>query len=488
MSQLSRRQFLGTTAAGVIAATSLGRAGEACHGAAETRAAGGYSKTKVLRIFMGSRPAWPRPDLDIQAEMQRQKAEIDKVKGLEDVEWVSDAYVGDDATLAKLLAEHKDVDGILAVQVCMGTGGMLHKMANSGIPTCMFGIPYSGHEWTVVPELQRAGKKIDCIPSSDFADVNIAIRPFRAIHRMKETKILYISGGPQAPAAVVDSARKQFGIEIKTIEPKQLLAVYDAVKAEAAAADAERWIRNALEIREPSKEEILRSARMCVALRQILADEKAQAITINCLGLFAQKVMPAYPCFGFSRLNDLGLTGVCEADLASTLTQVIYLHLTGKPGFVTDPMFDTSKGTVIHAHCVAATKMDGPTGEAAPYLIRSHLEDHKGAVLQVKMRVGQEITMAKLITEQRKAQPAVVAASPAESLGTGVMLASTGTIVGVPDSESACRTKIEVKVKDARKMFEGWSYGLHRVIFYGNHMDDTRRLARFTGFNIVEEG
>jgi hypothetical protein len=204
--------------------------------------------------------------------------------------------------------------------------------------------------------------------------------------------------------------------------------------------------------------------------------------------LFGQKIMPAYPCFGFARLNDLGLTGVCEADLPSTLTQVIFLHLVGKPGFVTDPMFDESRGTVIHAHCVAGTKMDGPNGEAAPYVIRSHLEDHKGAVLQTKMRIGQEITMAKLVSGDLKKQPAAVTASPEESIGSQIMLISGGTIVDVPDVDSGCRTKIEVKVRDARKMFESWSYGLHRVIFYGNHMDDMRRLARFTGFNLVEEG
>ncbi|MBP7936570.1 MAG: hypothetical protein KA354_18165 [Phycisphaerae bacterium] len=68
------------------------------------------------------------------------------------------------------------------------------------------------------------------------------------------------------------------------------------------------------------------------------------------------------------------------------------------------------------------------------------------------------------------------------------MLVSTGKIVDVPDVDRGCRTKITVKVRDARKMFEGWSHGLHRVIFYGNHLADTRRLARFIGVDVFEEG
>ena len=28
------------------------------------------------------------------------------------------------------------------------------------------------------------------------------------------------------------------------------------------------------------------------------------------------------------------------------------------------------------------------------------------------------------------------------------------------------------EIRDARKMLEGWTHGLHRVVFYGNHMAD----------------
>jgi hypothetical protein len=159
----------------------------------------------------------------------------------------------------------------------------------------------------------------------------------------------------------------------------------------------------------------------------------------------------------------------------------------GRPGFVTDPLFDLSNGTVIHAHCVSATRMDGPDGPQCPYVIRSHLEDSKGASLQVKMRVGQEVTMAKLVSGSPP-ERTYLAATPRESLGANTLLVSTGTITEIPDVDRGCRTKIVTKVRDAQKMLDGWTHGLHRVIFYGNHMADTRRLARFLDLNVVEEG
>ncbi len=482
---LSRREFVGATAAAAALAAS---------GTAAVGAAGGgfalptFTKARVLRVFIGRQSGWPKPDLNIAAETAKLREGIDKAPGAADVEFVGNQSVGDAEALAPILKQYKDVDGILAVQFSMGTSPIVAALADSGIPTISFNTPYSGHEWCIVPDLMKAGKKIDVIPSSDFAGAAEAFRQFRAIHRLKETKVLYVGGGHPAPEKYLAAVKAKFGTQIVPFDHKQLVSVYEAMNSDAVAADTEQWIKNAKKVVEPSKEEIAKSARLCLAMQKVLADEKAHAITINCLGLFGAKAMPAYPCFGFTRLNDLGYIGVCEADLLSTMTQIIYQHLTGKPGFVTDPVFDTSNNTVIHAHCVAATKMDGPKGESAPYVIRSHLEDYKGAVLQTKMRIGQEITMAKLVgVDPNVPQKPQLAASPFESYGVDTMLVSTGQIVDVPDSDRGCRTQITAKVQDARKMLEQWSHGLHRVIFYGNHMADTRRLARFLEFKVVDE-
>ena len=97
------------------------------------------------------------------------------------------------------------------------------------------------------------------------------------------------------------------------------------------------------------------------------------------------------------------------------------------------------------------------------------MEDNKGASLQVKMRIGQVITMAKLIRRD-------------------TMLISTGTITGNPESDRGCRTKITTSVADAHKLLEGYEGGLHRVIFYGDRIRAIRDLAGLMRFQVVEEG
>ena len=489
-SGLNRRAFLGTASVGIIAAAAMGRS---ARGASEpvVGPTPHFTKTRVLRVFIAGSMAWPNPLVDMDADTKRLREQLDKVPGQEDVEILGDALAKDPDAIKQLISQHSNVDGILAVQVGIGTSRHLQALADSNIPTISFNTPYSGHEWCIIPDLQRAGKKIDVIATSNFNDVTAAIRPFRAIHRMKETRILYVGGPIQPDESYVAEAKKKLGVEVVPFDHKRLVEAYETMDAGAVEAETGRWINKAEKVKEPSREEIAKSSRLCLAMQKVLAAEKAQAITINCLGLFSMKGLPAYPCFGFVRLNDVGLVGVCEADLPSTLTQIIYQHMEGVPGFVTDPVFDTSNDTLIHAHCVAATRMDGPQGESAPYVIRSHLEDNKGAVLQTKMRVGQEITMAKLVGKDPKALAArqhTLAASPPECFGVDAMLVSTGKIVDVPDEDRGCRTKITVKVADARKMLEGWSYGLHRVIFYGNHLADTQRLGRLIGFDVVQEG
>jgi len=263
--------------------------------------------------------------------------------------------------------------------------------------------------------------------------------------------------------------KTKFGTEIKTIGLDVLSEAFRSADKAQVEAETRRWINGAEKIVEPTKEEIGKSARMYFALRKVVEDEKAQAITINCLGSGLIQKGEGYPCFGFSRLSSMGIPGICEADLKSTMTALMFQYLVNKPGFVTDPVIDLSNDTIIHAHCVSPLKMDGPQGKDCPYIIRSHLEDNKGAALFVRMRLGQKITMARLI-------------------GTDIMLFSTAEIVDTPYVERGCRTKITTKVNDAQKIMEGWSSGLHRVIFYGDHGRDVRRLARFLDLRVVEEG
>ena len=415
-------------------------------------------------------PRWPKAEFDISIDIQKIEkilANIQLKSGF-DIEFVGGDILRVPSDIEKLKRNIGDVDGILAFNLTSGVGRLFREIVDLGIPTILFSQPYSGHDWSAVAGMIKEGKKVDVLATSDYNEICSRIKLIDVIRRLKETKIVYIrSGGVDINYAT--RVKEKFGVEIISIDPNCLVDLYNSVDEKAAEEEADRWINNALKIVEPSREEIIKSAKMYLAIKKLLKDEGAQAVTIDCLRLFSQKVLPAYPCLAFSRLNDEGLTGVCEADLSSTLTQLIIGYIANKPGFVSDPVIDTATNTVIHAHCVSATKMDGPNNEPAPYIIRSHLEDNKGVSLQVLMRIGQKVTVAKLV-------------------GLDTMLISTGKIIGCPDVDRGCRTKIMTKVTDARKMLDNWSGGLHRVVFYGDWVEDVINLGKLLNYKVVFEG
>jgi hypothetical protein len=162
------------------------------------------------------------------------------------------------------------------------------------------------------------------------------------------------------------------------------------------------------------------------------------------------------------------LHGVCEADLHSTVTQMLVTTYAGVPGFVSDPGFDLSRNEVVHAHCVPAAKLKGLDGPASPYILRGHLETHEGAVLQVLMPCDETITVARF-------------ASPK------TMLVPTAVVTGYGNSGRGCRSQIRTRVRDAEKWLENYQAGLLRVIFYGDHRRAIERMGHLLGFGTVLE-
>ncbi|KPL11701.1 hypothetical protein AMJ85_03260 [candidate division BRC1 bacterium SM23_51] len=465
---MTRRKFIGATAVGTLAMAAV-RRGVA---SSESLPHCPSGKIRVRKIYLAKPvPTWPTPKLDVPAEIRRVDGEIAKLQGeMPDIEFTGGELFRTTEDLSDNLKERiGDVDAVLVFNLTSTVGHLVRAVAEVGKPTILFSQPYSGHDWSGVATLQEQGNKIECLATSDWHELVDAMRPIRAIRRMKESRVVYLRNG-EANKTYVGKAKDILGVDIISINEKRLNAAYKAADEKEARAFADRWIQGAIQVVEPTREEVIKSGRLYLAMRRLLAEEQAQAIAINCLGLFGAGKLPAYPCIGFSQLNNDLFVGACEADLDSTLTMLLFRYMVNQPGFISDPVVDTATNSVIHAHCVSATKMAGPDAPAAPYIIRSHLEDDKGAALQVKMRIGQTITMTRLV-------------------GNQLILVSTGTITDTPDVDRGCRTKITTRVADARKILEGYHHGLHRVIYYGDHVLDVKRLTRFLpALKVVEEG
>jgi L-fucose isomerase-like protein len=293
------------------------------------------------------------------------------------------------------------------------------------------------------------------------------MRLFRTIHHFRHSKVLVVS---QAGASETTEAfRKHFGTAFAFPGYASLKAAFDAASPARAEKEAGAFIRAAVKVIEPSSQEINDALRLYDAVLKLLEQEKANAITVDCLGGFRRGDLPAYPCVAWTKLNDAGLYGVCEADVLSTMTQILLTSFSGKPGFVSDPVFDTGANEVIHAHCVSATKLLGIGGASSPYSIRSHMEDAKGVSLQVHVPEHETVTVAKFFSPD-------------------LLAVSKGEVLSNVDDPRGCRTKFRTRVANTRRMLEGFRGGLHRVVFYGDYEKPVELMGRLMGFKVIHEG
>ncbi|MHC4654053.1 MAG: twin-arginine translocation signal domain-containing protein [Planctomycetota bacterium] len=431
------------------------------------------SKVKVAKIYMGiPQSHYPNPDLDLKKEVRFYESEFAKLKNeLADVEFVVDQLISSVEQLNQFKDKLKDVDGILAIHLTLWTMPIINEILKLNLPTIIFSAPYSGHEWHTLTSIykQPQGRNLECILTSDHSQLAAAIKPFRAIHHLREAKILNLTTQPFNEYA--DQMKNKFGTEIKPLELQRVLNTCKSVSDTKAQVEADRWIKRAVQMIEPTSKEIFKSCKLALAFEKLLDEEDATVMAVDCYGTMYAPLCQAYafPCIGFTRLNDMGLGGICQSDLPCAMTHILFQGLSGRPGFVNNPGFDFSTNSAVLIHCMGTTKMDGPDGHSAPYKLRSVMERREGAVPQVKMRIGQKVTQAVL-------------------MGSSKLLYFTGQIVNTPETNRGCRTKITVKVDgDAEKLWKNWANGIHRVTCYGDITKELQHFCRFKQIEMINE-
>ncbi|MGC9175363.1 MAG: hypothetical protein ACP5GO_05910 [Thermoprotei archaeon] len=311
------------------------------------------------------------------------------------------------------------------------------------------------------------------IASSKFEDALRAISLLRALHELKSSVILDVRDDQTwSERAGAAKALQDFGVRVKFASSEEVNKRYQEISDEEAAPYYEKWMGGALAVKEPAKAEIMKAAKLHVALLKVMQDAGADSVTVDCLGLVYGKKLPAYPCLSFAELDNEGGIGTCEADLDSAFTQLAIRYITGRPSFVSDPVIDTGKDQIIYAHCVAPWKMFGAKGPSNPYVLRTHSEDRSGVSVQSLLPLNEKVTTVKFNLAQK------------------AMAVHSGIAVENVEEEKACRTKLAVKA-DAKAILTNWNkgadFGWHRITVYGDHREDFINFATLLGMKVVEE-
>jgi hypothetical protein len=478
MSRFSRRQLFESLSAGALGMLALGKASPAQgQTPAQTHIpapdlsalARRQDKTRLYYVF-SAKPrgleGWPFHQYDHAARAEYFRKQL---LAIGDIDWVGGEIVEQEEDMAKVRDRLGDVDGVVVLAITSPARG-LSEVLKFNKPVLLYNDLFRG-DCSFLGFQQRAkaqGARIVSLSTADMSVLTRKVQLLRTVGRLRRSKILCFDDTPGSDQTFSRKLADTLGIGLAYMGHKELVDGFNAADQAEAKRIAANWVKSAERVAEPSPAEIVDAAKMYLSIKKLMEQEKANAATVDCLGMVYGKKIPAYPCLAFVQLNNDGYVGACEADLASTLTMLIGGFLADRPGFMSDPVLDTQAGLMYHAHCVAATRMAGFCAPEEPSVIRSHSEDRSGVSLQVKFSPGNRVTAAKYVPFDK-------------------MLVSTGEIVGNYDSELACRSKMVTRVEGLRKMLDGYSGGLHRVIFYGDHVEDMEDLGKLLGFETVIE-
>lgn len=281
-------------------------------------------------------------------------------------------------------------------------------------------------------------------------------------------------------ARYLRSLADTLGMELVPLEQEALDRRMDSIPDEDAEEIAGEWIDGATAIKGTNEEEVVKSARLYLAMKSLMDEYGCRAITTEGYTVFQYYKDGPIPSQGLpaSQLYTDGVVATSETLIDSLITQQLGLFLTGSTGFNGDYLIDPFQGIAIIGHCECPLNPHGGE-ERAPYVVRNlplWEENKGGACVQVDLPVGETVTVAKVSVYEKKM-----------TIFTGKTVSGEELFTGWDDI--LCRTKVAIRT-DAEALFQNldWkTFGNHRVAFYGDHRREFMDLATLMGYGIVED-
>jgi hypothetical protein len=397
MSAIARRTFLKTGAA-VAGACAL--AGPSAVGPA-TSAAATRERTKVYTVFIRSAPSPDDTDQRPVTNLEiadRLRAACDGVEFV-----VRDTTRG--VSLESVVNEVKDLkklgyDGVL---VCGCPTS--YELLRSGLPTINAAVvnDFMNIPYPLFKQHRVVGAMLDpwkfCaregVSEQMFQDVVEKVKLIKMLKRMKRERILTVTDSPYVNVTYGDLRRNMppdyndrilaaiadtFGVEVTKIGTKEVAADREIQSlwqnnSPEARSIAERWIRNAKEMRTTIESEVVRSAKVYLAMRTLMEKHDATAMAFHIRRLIANSRASDYvtPALATSEFQLHNVVAKCQSHLNIVLSEMMLQYAYGRPSMLGDYAVDPYNNTSMVQHCEGPWNPWGDT-RRVPYILVDHRE------------------------------------------------------------------------------------------------------------------
>lgn len=475
---LSRRNFLVSTAGSSLAA------GAVLHGAAtgaqtlkkpKQHGPAARVKPKIKAAFVRRREEygmwWPGAVYNGNAARKKYTEELRKASkelNLQVDLRPQPIYSKAEAAAWIEAAKEEKVDAILVLlqDRQQHSWPTAYMAADSGIPT----IIHTPLGTSFTTNTQHIAGKKGCVTcaTDDFSEVAFALKMVKAHKKLDATRYIVIKGDKRK-----EQKLNKLGTTFQYVPAEDFVNEYEKTPIDSTIRSlAADYINKATGITSGSMDDVVNGLKSFSVIHNILKREKGDAITMDCLGILADKKI-SLPCIAWSYMLDHGVPAACEADLGACVTHALVQYLFDRPGFQQDPVAETSRGTLIGAHCTCATCLNGHGTPSEPFDLRHH-HANRDAVPRPVWKVGQKITVADYI------------AAPAGEEERPQLTFSTGEVVenrSVPPA-GGCVVSVEVKLDNVSDCL---AYpGFHQLFFYGDYKRQLRSYCQLYDIEPVE--
>ena len=355
------------------------------------------------------------------------------------------------------------------------------------------------------------------------------VKLFVAIRRMKNTKLLTIQdydridpigkegwGGVNAQMTDYDKIypkrlKEYLGVNIVTVRSKELIQEVAKVKREEAAKISDMWINEAKAVIGVAREDVIRSAELYMAYKELMKKCDSDIITVSSWALIPDGKIKAMPPLAEMELAKGLIPCCCESLIDCLVTQMVVTYMTGRPGFVGDvlgldsfppavPVSDIPKNMMVIGHCYGPINPHG--NDRVPYTIRNHAYYELGWDTTDPRRAWRrdaQVRANKQLEEEHITLVAIRVEWPIDEIVSMVKVnvydkeieVYTGRTVNgnylYKDFDNRiCRTKLPFSLDKPFRRLRRDRWGCHRVVFYGDYRQEIKDLAALIGFNVVE--
>lgn len=337
------------------------------------------------------------------------------------------------------------------------------KSADSGIPTIVFSPLGTSFTTNTIHLAERQGCVI--YSTNDFSQAVYGLRMLKAQARMKRSRCVVIAGKERREVLLSSDT----GIILQYVPADTFIETYNRMPVNNEIIDmAGDYLELAKEMRKSTRQDVINGIKSYLVACRILEDEKADAISMDCLGALG-KVNVSLPCISWSRMNDVGIPAACEADTGAIAAQILVQYLFDRPGFQQDPVADTSDDSLIGAHCSCPTRLNGFNSPPEPFELVHH-HGNRDAVPRTIWKPGQKVTLLDFLP------------ASADKDERSQLLISTGNVVenmDVPPS-GGCVVSVKYKMDSQQEVL---SYpGFHQLFFYGDYKSEIKEFAQLCNF------